>query len=264
MAFMGILLINAILTILLVIVGLFLLSLLVFIVFMILSAKDKQSKWKKIIKITSGIFTVLFFIPLLLLGILFFDDKTQIVEYNDKTYKLDSKLVDDFFYDVEHCDIPAIDEYLNKNPALLYSHTFDNETAMGKAISSANILCVQYFAEYKEMDVNYVSSDNKRGALELAFNDYSTEVINYLLDQDGIDVNKCHNGSIHYYYMDAVTSDKEIEEDEINILKKMIDKGLDTKAKGYDGRNLYEIANDSLYDDVDNIESLRTTVKNYK
>ena len=265
MAFMGILLINAILTILLVIVGLFLLSLLIFIVFMILSAKDKQSKWKKIIKITSGVFAVLFFIPLLLLGILFFGGKTQTVKYNEKTYKLDQKLVEDFFYDVEHCDIPAIDEYLDKNPALLYSHKrFNTENALGKAIESENLSCVQYFAEYQKMDINYVSSDNKRGALELAFIDYSPEVINYLLDQDGIDVNKCYNESINYYYVDAVTIDKDIEEEEINILNKMLDKGLDTKAKDYDGKNLYELVNDSKYDDVDNIESLRTIVKNYK
>ena len=44
----------------------------------------------------------------------------------------------------------------------------------------------------------------------------------------------------------------------------MLDKGLDTKAKDYDGKNLYELVNDSKYDDVDNIESLRTIVKKYK
>ena len=135
---------------------------------------------------------------------------------------------------------------------------------MGKAIESENLSCVQYFAEYQKMDINYVSSDNKRGALELAFIDYSPEVINYLLDQDGIDVNKCYNESINYYYVDAVTIDKDIEEEEINILNKMLAKGLDTKAKDYDGKNLYELVNDSKYDDVDNIKSLRTIIKNYK
>jgi hypothetical protein len=65
MAFMGILLINTILMILFIIACLFLISLILFIVFSILSAKDKETRWKKVAKIVTGVMSIVLFLPLL-------------------------------------------------------------------------------------------------------------------------------------------------------------------------------------------------------
>lgn len=262
MGFLGILIVNTFLTILLVIAGLFLLSLILFIVFSILSAKDKESKWKKVAKIVSGILTMILFVPILGSILLINSSRYQIVKYNDKTYRFKNELIEDFHKSVDSCDITQLNKYLEKDPALVYTNPkFSNYYALGQSINNKDLNCVKYFVEERKVDVNRVSNTDTIGPIDALVDEYDPTIMNYLLDQN-IDVNK----EVDYYTMtdliNSFTSDDYIDLDDINIMTKLIDKGFDLNVK-YNNKTIKDIVNDSQYDDIINIESLRSVINSH-
>ena len=254
MAFGGILLLNLIFIVLLIDFILFVISLIIFIVSLILSLKNKTKKGRKIVRIVFGILTIVFLIPLLVFGIFINEGNKEKISYNGKKYKIKEEIIDKFHSEIAYCDTKELNKYLKKHPELINSHDFEGSLPLGVSI------------KYKKMDVNTVSSNSEFGTFEYMFyyGYYNEEIVEYLLSQDGIDINKRHLAMpVAQLYIKQIIKDKEISAKELEIFEKMLNKGLDLKQTNGTNTNTYEYVN-SVSDEVINISELRKVVENNK
>ena len=260
MAFMGIFLINIIFIILGISVLLFLISLILFIIFLILSKKDNTKKGRKIAKVIFGVLTIIFFLPLLFVGLLIGSASKEKVTYNGKKYKLEKEVVKNFQNDIKYCDTKKLDKDLKKHPELINSTDLGGILPLGIAIRSKEIDCIEYFLD-KNVDINKVSNNDKYGTLEYIFynNYYDEEVFDYLIEKDNLDINKHHKSSpISQEYIRQIIKDKNITDKELEILNKLLDKGLDMNEKDEISENTYDYIN-SL-DNITNLDKLKELV----
>lgn len=265
MAFGGILLLNLIFIVLLIDFILFVISLIIFIVSLILSLKNKTKKGRKIVKIVFGILTIVFLIPLLVFGIFINEGNKEKISYNGKKYKIKEEIIDKFHSEIAYCDTTELNKYLKKHPELINSHDFEGSLPLGVSIKYKKMECIKYFIN-KNVDVNTVSSNSEFGTFEYMFyyGYYNEEIVEYLLSQDGIDINKRHLAMpVAQLYIKQIIKDKEISAKELEIFEKMLNKGLDLKQTNGTNTNTYEYVN-SVSDEVINISELRKVVENNK
>lgn len=265
MALGGILIANFIFIILLIIFVLFILSLLLFIIFTILRIFDKNKKWKKVFQIITGILTIIFLIPLLLTTIFLSGKEYEKVEYKGKQVKLEKNIIDKFYREITFCDIDELDNALKKNPELINSVSLEGTLPIGVSIKYKKLECVKYFIN-KGQDINKITNSSTWGTLEYMFyyDYYDDEIINYILDYTNVDVNKRHKAlPVAQLYIKLIKRDKEISEEELNIFKKLLDKGLDLKLTDGAGVDTYSYVND-LSDSIVNIDELRKIVNENK
>lgn len=260
MAFGGILILNIIFILLLIDLVLFIVSLIVFIISLILSIKDKTKRVRKILKIVFGFLTIVFLIPLILFGILVNESTKEKIEYKGKEYKIKEKIVKKFHSEISYCDTKELDNYLKKYPELINSNDIEGSMPLGQALKYKKIECVKYFVN-KKVDINAaVSSNSEFGTFEYMFEYgyYNEEIVEYLLSQKNIDINKRHLAMpVAQLYIDQIIKDKEISDKELELFQKMLDKGLDLQLTNGTDTNTYDYVNNSISDDITNIDKLR-------
>lgn len=266
MAFISMIFASFIFIIILIIFVLFIISLIIFFVFAILSKKDKNKKSRKVLKIIFGVLTVMLFIPLLFVTIFLTQKTKETIHYNGKDYSVSKELVDKFYSKISCGDTESIDEYLEKNPELINSRTLEGSLPLGYAIKYKEIDSIKYFIE-KNVDINTVSSNSEFGTLEYMFyyGYYDEDILNYILLQDNLDVNKRHLAMpVAQLYIKSIIKDKEISDTELEIFEMLLSKGLDLNATNGTDTNTYEYVKDSVSDDVVNVDKLRDMVENSK
>lgn len=265
MALGGILVANFIFILLLIIFVLFIVSLILFIIFTILHLLDKNKKWKKVLQVITGILTILCLLPLLITHIILSAKQYEQVEYSGKKVKLEKQVIDKFHREITFCDTEKLEEYLNKYPELIKSHSIEGLLPLGDSIKFEKLDCVKYFVN-KGQDINKITTSGQWGTLEYMFyyDDYNEDILNYVLDNTNIDVNKRHKAlPVAQLYIKSIKKDKEISENEIEIFKKLLNKGLDlTLTDGY-GIDTYSYVND-LSDDIINVNKLKELVNKNK
>ena len=262
MALGGILIVNFIFILLIIDVILLVISVINFLVFAILSKIDKNKKWKRILKIVFGILIIVFIIPLIFFKLLINVNTKDTIIYNGKKEKISKDVVDKFFSEVTYCDIEEIDKYLKQYPALINSRDVEGSLPLGKSIKFKHIECIKYFIE-KNVDINIVSSNSEFGTLEYMFyyDNYNEEILEYLLEQDGLDINKRHLAMpVAQLFIKSICKDKEISDKELELFNKMLDKGLDLSQTNGTNTNTYDYVNEK-FDDVSNIDKLRIIIK---
>ena len=264
MAFMGIFLINIIFFLLGICLLLFFTFLTFFIVFLILSKIDKTKKNRKVAKNVFGILTIIFFLPLLVVGSLVVNASKIKINYNGKNYIVKRSVIEDFKSDIVACDTKKLDKDLKKHPELINSKGFNGILPLGQAINSQNIECIDYFIK-KDIDINKVSTDEKDGTLEYALNCNSSDgILEYLISQKKLDINKSSSTfPIAQKYIFRITEDKLITAKEIEIFKKLLENGLDLEQENSISQNTYEYI-DNLKNEITDLDKLKHIISDYK
>lgn len=251
--FLGILVILFILSII---------SLILCIIFTILSITDKTKKSRKILTAVFGSFAVLFFIPILLTTMFLKSKTKEIIYYEGKNYSIEKEIIDKFYLEISCGDIEEVDKYLQEYPELINSKDYEGSLPLGHSIKFKELDCIKYFVE-KNVDINTVSSNSEFGTLEYMFyyNYYNEDILEYILMQDNLDVNKRHLAMpVAQLYIKSIIKDKEISDKELELFEKLLSKGLDLNLTNGTNTNTYDYAKYNVSDDVANIDKLRNLI----
>lgn len=276
MAFMGILLINILAIIAVIIIfAIFIIGIIaviLFLVFLVLYNKDKSKKIRKKICILSGIVGFSILIVYSIFFLIISTGHKDVIDIGDgKNVEVSHKIVKDFFESIENNDISKLNELLDKYPYLVNSYKNDNNTPLEIAIINKQYDCVVLLVE-KNANINIMDKDDPIGPIELelihfdtdnkGFRNYDEKIMEYLLHQDNIDVNK-HNGDIPNIqaYIELILMDNVISAKEEELLIKMLDKNADIYELNSNSQNTMQFLDKLEFSE--NVNKIKKIVLRY-